>query len=74
MIPQLTEIAIPVRFIFILLGPMSSGLDYHEIGRSIATLMSNKVNPDELININFFKNIGSCIVHMLFYVHLDNCF
>lgn len=33
---------IPVRFLFILLGPKKSGLDYHEVGRSIATLMSNR--------------------------------
>lgn len=32
---------IPVRFIFILLGPKTVDLDYHEVGRSIATLMSN---------------------------------
>lgn len=31
-----------MRFLFILLGPKKSGLDYHEVGRSIATLMSNR--------------------------------
>lgn len=40
--PSITEVPIPVRFLFILLGPKKSGLDYHEIGRSIATLMSNR--------------------------------
>lgn len=33
---------IPVRFIFILLGPKKVDLDYHEVGRAIATLMSNE--------------------------------
>ncbi|XP_043248808.1 band 3 anion transport protein isoform X2 [Colletes gigas] len=40
-IPSITEITIPVRFMFILLGPRNADLDYHEIGRSIATLMAN---------------------------------
>ncbi|KAM9306026.1 anion exchange protein 2 [Gastrophryne carolinensis] len=36
------EVPIPVRFLFILLGPSTSNMDYHEIGRSISTLMSDK--------------------------------
>jgi len=40
--PSITEIPIPVRFLFILLGPKNADLDYHEVGRSIATLMSNR--------------------------------
>ena len=36
------QVPIPVRFLFILLGPKKSRLDYHEVGRSIATLMSNR--------------------------------
>ena len=42
--PNLMEIQIPVRFIFVLLTPTSSSsLDCHEIGRAFSTLMSNKV-------------------------------
>uniref|UniRef100_A0A8C0H107 Anion exchange protein n=1 Tax=Chelonoidis abingdonii TaxID=106734 RepID=A0A8C0H107_CHEAB len=37
------EVPIPVRFIFVLLGPSQANVDYHEIGRSISTLMSDKV-------------------------------
>ncbi|XP_054012181.1 band 3 anion transport protein isoform X3 [Hylaeus anthracinus] len=40
-IPSVTEVTIPVRFMFTLLGPRNADLDYHEIGRSIATLMAN---------------------------------
>lgn len=40
-IPGITEVPIPVRFIFILMGPKLIDMDYHEVGRSIATLMSN---------------------------------
>ncbi|XP_055612245.1 anion exchange protein 2 isoform X2 [Uranotaenia lowii] len=41
LMPSITEVPIPVRFLFILLGPQNADLDYHEVGRSIATLMSN---------------------------------
>ncbi|CAM1307854.1 SLC4A3 (predicted) [Pycnogonum litorale] len=40
--PGLTEVSIPVRFFFILLGPTGNiDMDYYEIGRSISTLMIN---------------------------------
>lgn len=39
---NLTEVPLPVRFIFILLGPPLA-MDYHEVGRSLSTLMSNQV-------------------------------
>ncbi|XP_029169549.1 band 3 anion transport protein isoform X2 [Nylanderia fulva] len=41
LIPSITEVTIPVRFMFTLLGPRNADLDYHEIGRSISTLMAN---------------------------------
>lgn len=40
---NLTEVPLPVRFIFVLLGPPRDDDQYHEIGRSIATLMSDQV-------------------------------
>ncbi|TRY90259.1 hypothetical protein DNTS_005118 [Danionella cerebrum] len=36
------EVPVPVRFLFLLLGPPSTSMDYHQIGRSISTLMSDK--------------------------------
>ncbi|KAK9953091.1 hypothetical protein ABG768_017116 [Culter alburnus] len=36
------EVSVPVRFLFVLLGPPSTNMDYHQIGRSISTLMSDK--------------------------------
>lgn len=38
------EVPIPVRFLFVLLGPPTTSMDYHQIGRSISTLMSDKVS------------------------------
>ena len=40
---NLTEVPLPVRFVFVLMGPQTANLDYHEIGRSISTLMANRV-------------------------------
>ncbi|XP_057657143.1 sodium-driven chloride bicarbonate exchanger isoform X3 [Diorhabda carinulata] len=40
---DLTEVPVPTRFLFILLGPLSTSSSYHEIGRAMATLMSDEV-------------------------------
>ncbi|KAJ7317767.1 hypothetical protein JRQ81_003929 [Phrynocephalus forsythii] len=42
----MTEIPIPTRFLFILLGPIGKGQQYHEIGRSMATLMTDEIFHD----------------------------
>ncbi|XP_036966208.1 sodium-driven chloride bicarbonate exchanger isoform X1 [Acanthopagrus latus] len=42
----LAEVPIATRFLFILLGPLGRGPQYHEIGRSIATLMTDEVFHD----------------------------
>ena len=44
MLGDLTEVDIPVRFIFLQIGPDDSSLDYHEVGRAMATLMSDTVS------------------------------
>ncbi|XP_059350576.1 sodium-driven chloride bicarbonate exchanger-like isoform X2 [Daphnia carinata] len=40
---DLTEVPVPTRFIFILLGPVGGQASYHEVGRAMATLMSDEV-------------------------------
>ena len=40
---NLAEVQIPVRFLFLLLGPDEENMNYHEVGRSIGTLMSDKI-------------------------------
>ncbi|XP_071347171.1 anion exchange protein 3 isoform X2 [Trachinotus anak] len=42
LLESVLEVPVPVRFIFVLLGPSQSNIDYHEIGRSFSTLMSDK--------------------------------
>lgn len=57
LLESVLEVPVPVRFIFILLGPSESSVDYHEIGRSFSTLMSDKV----YMYIYIYK----------FYAHID---
>ncbi|KAM5280253.1 sodium bicarbonate cotransporter 3 isoform 9-T9 [Ctenodactylus gundi] len=42
----LTEVPVPTRFLFLLLGPAGKASQYHEIGRSIATLMTDEIFHD----------------------------
>ncbi|XP_051791593.1 sodium bicarbonate cotransporter 3-like isoform X6 [Erpetoichthys calabaricus] len=42
----ITEVPVPTRFLFLLLGPFGKGQQYHEIGRSIATLMTDEIFHD----------------------------
>ncbi|XP_063068087.1 sodium-driven chloride bicarbonate exchanger [Engraulis encrasicolus] len=46
MLNGIAEVPIASRFLFILMGPMGKGPQYHEIGRSIATLMTDEVFHD----------------------------
>ncbi|KAL8163915.1 UNVERIFIED_CONTAM: Electroneutral sodium bicarbonate exchanger 1 [Gekko kuhli] len=42
----MTEVPIPTRFLFFLLGPAGKAQQYHEIGRSMATLMTDEIFHD----------------------------
>ncbi|XP_049906709.1 electrogenic sodium bicarbonate cotransporter 4 [Epinephelus moara] len=42
----LTEVPVPTRFLFILLGPQGKARSYNEIGRAIATLMVDDLFSD----------------------------
>ncbi|XP_014914093.1 electrogenic sodium bicarbonate cotransporter 1-like isoform X3 [Poecilia latipinna] len=46
MLGALTEVPVPTRFMFVLLGPKGKSKSYREIGRAIATLMSDEVFHD----------------------------
>ena len=41
---NITEVSLPVRFMFVLLGPSAGEESYHEVGRSVATLMSDQAS------------------------------
>lgn len=53
LLDDVLEVTVPVRFVFVILGPSSVAIDYHEIGRSIGTLMSNQVSG---INRHFSRS------------------
>ena len=38
------EAPVPVRFVFVLIGPGKTDMDYHETGRAMAALMADKVS------------------------------
>ncbi|XP_018336032.1 band 3 anion transport protein isoform X2 [Agrilus planipennis] len=64
-IPSFLEVNIPIRFMFILLGTKNFNLDYHEIGRSIATLMANQQFHDIAFEANNRKALLSAINEFL---------
>lgn len=39
------------RFLFILLGPVGKGQQYHEIGRSMATIMTDEVHATSVFHL-----------------------
>ncbi|XP_025914984.1 band 3 anion transport protein isoform X1 [Apteryx rowi] len=43
MLDAVLEVPLPVRFLFMVLGPDSPHVSYHEIGRAVATMMSDRV-------------------------------
>ncbi|TNN84551.1 Sodium-driven chloride bicarbonate exchanger [Liparis tanakae] len=45
----LAEVPIATRFLFILLGPLGRAPQYHEIGRSIATLMTDEIGQMNVV-------------------------
>ena len=47
-----TEVPLPTRFIFIIMGPKGNINKYHEIGRSISTLLSDEVSFYSLIKFH----------------------
>uniref|UniRef100_A0A8C4TRR3 Anion exchange protein n=1 Tax=Falco tinnunculus TaxID=100819 RepID=A0A8C4TRR3_FALTI len=43
MLDAVLDVPLPVRFLFVVLGPDSPHISYHEIGRAVATMMSERV-------------------------------
>ena len=51
MLDHISEVPLPVRFMFICVGPPIDHMDYVEIGRSLSTLMANQVSATEHKNL-----------------------
>ncbi|CEF68357.1 Na[+]-driven anion exchanger 1 [Strongyloides ratti] len=43
---SITEVPVPTRFLFLLLGPAGHATEFHEIGRAISTLMTDDIFHD----------------------------
>ncbi len=41
---EMIEVPLPIKFVFLMLGPHKKGLNYYEIGRAMSTLMANEVS------------------------------
>ncbi|XP_068733296.1 anion exchange protein 3-like [Montipora capricornis] len=59
------EVSIPVRFMFIMLGPEDVSIDYHEVGRSVATLMSDKVFLESAYNAQSRQDLLDALASFL---------
>ncbi len=42
-IGDVIEVPLPIKFLFLMMGPPTEGLNYYEIGRAISTLLDNTV-------------------------------
>lgn len=54
LLESILEVPVPVKFLFLLLGPPTASIDYHHIGCSVSTLMSDKVTGSELMEPRFW--------------------
>ncbi|KAE8575474.1 hypothetical protein XENTR_v10003849 [Xenopus tropicalis] len=42
------EVPLPIRFLFVLLGPDNSNISYHEVGRAVSSMMAERVFRNEM--------------------------
>uniref|UniRef100_A0A3P8Z3N1 Anion exchange protein n=1 Tax=Esox lucius TaxID=8010 RepID=A0A3P8Z3N1_ESOLU len=59
------EAPVPVRFVFVLVGPSQGGLDYHESGRAMATLMADWVFSLEVFLAKNDKEVTDAIADFM---------
>ena len=62
LIDDIVSLPIPIRFLFVLIGPYKEDFNYHEIGRSMSTLLADQVS------------LVLCCFCRLFYIDARNVF
>ena len=62
LLDNMMQVPIPVRFFFMLIGPSTDYVDYHEVGRVISTLMSNKVTYGIILH-SYYRYILSYLLY-----------
>ncbi|XP_062048697.1 anion exchange protein 3 isoform X2 [Lepus europaeus] len=65
LLESVLEVPVPVRFLFVMLGPSHISTDYHELGRSIATLMSDKLFHEAAYQADDRQDLLSAISEFL---------
>ncbi|XP_005395563.1 PREDICTED: anion exchange protein 3 isoform X2 [Chinchilla lanigera] len=65
LLESVLEVPVPVRFLFVMLGPTHTSTDYHELGRSIATLMSDKLFHEAAYQADDRQDLLSAISEFL---------
>ncbi|CAG5906626.1 unnamed protein product [Menidia menidia] len=59
------EVPLPVRFVFVLVGPTNSDVDYHESGRAMAALMADKVFNQAAIQAKTTRELTDSLVDFM---------
>ncbi|XP_032429426.1 solute carrier family 4 member 1b (Diego blood group) [Xiphophorus hellerii] len=59
------EAPVPVRFVFVLIGPSKFDLDYHETGRAMAALMADKVFNQEAFQAKTARELTDALVDFI---------
>lgn len=59
------EALLPVRFVFVLIGPNKSSLDYHETGRAMAALMADKVFNQAATQVKTPRQLMDAVTHFM---------
>ncbi|XP_053722285.1 band 3 anion exchange protein-like isoform X1 [Synchiropus splendidus] len=59
------EAPVPVRFLFVLVGPSHTDMDYHETGRAMAALMADKVFNQAAVQAKSVKDLTEAVADFM---------
>uniref|UniRef100_A0A3Q2EG23 Anion exchange protein n=1 Tax=Cyprinodon variegatus TaxID=28743 RepID=A0A3Q2EG23_CYPVA len=59
------EAPVPARFLFVLIGPSNTDLDYHETGRAMAALMADKVFNQTAFQAKSARDLTDALVDFI---------
>ncbi|XP_071383785.1 solute carrier family 4 member 1b (Diego blood group) [Centroberyx affinis] len=59
------EAPVPVRFVFVLVGPTKSDMDFHETGRAMAALMADKVFNQAAFQAQTARELTDAVVDFM---------
>lgn len=59
------EAPVPVRFVFVLVGPSKTDMDYHETGRAMAALLADKVFNQAALKAKSFRVLTDAVASFM---------